>query len=233
MKKWMLTLSAVFLLWGASFAQAYFEIMPSVGYTFSDRVSDYNTFGKINGNLNFGGSMMFNVNRGIGFELMYNHMSTTSGAYNYGSEQTAISSGNMAIDNIMFGPVATFNVPGSPVRPFIGGLLGASIFTPGSYGVSNDTKFTIGAEIGTNVYINPWFGLRFKAQLLAPVDGSGQSFYVGANNNTTYAPYGGILQFSLSGGVVIGLGKIMPELRPRPRSPRPRRFYRYSPYPPY
>ncbi len=231
MKKWMLTLSAVLFLAGASFAQAYIELMPSAGYTFSDRVSDYNTYGKIDGNLNLGGSVMFNVNRRIGFELLYNHMSTTSGAYNYGPQEAPITKGNMAIDNIMFGPVQTFNVPGSPVRPFIGGLLGASIFTPGGYGYSNDTKFTVGAELGTNVDFNPWFGLRFKAQLLAPIDGSGQSFYVGNNNNTTYASYAGVLQFSLNAGIVIGLGKIMPEQRPRPRSPRPRYRPRY--YAPY
>ncbi len=224
----MLTFGAVFFLAAASFAQAYVELLPSVGYTFSDRVSDYNTYGKIDGNINFGGSVMFNVNRGVGFELMYNHMGTTSGAYYYGQQEAPISKGNLSIDNIMFGPVGSFNIPGSPVRPFIGGLLGASIYSPGGY-ASTDTKFTYGVELGTNVYINPWFGLRFKAQLLAPVDGSGESFYVGNNNNTTYAPYNGILQFSMNAGVVIGLGKIMPELRPRPRAPRPRYRY-YSPY---
>jgi hypothetical protein len=232
MKKWMLSLIVLTSISSAGFAQAYIEFMPNIGYTFDDRVNDYNTYGKINGSLNFGGSVMFNVNRRVGFELEYNHMGTTSGAYNYGPEQTAITSGNLRIDNILFGPVGTFNIPGSPVRPFVGGLLGASIFSPGSYGVSNDTKFTFGAEIGTNVYINPWFGLRFKAQLLAPVDGSGEGFYVGNNNNTTVAPYGGILQFSLNAGVVIGLGKLLPEMfERRPARPMYRRYY--APYPPY
>ena len=226
----MLTLSAVLLLAGASFAQAYVELMPSVGYTFATRSSDYNTYGKIDGNLNLGGSVMFNVNRRIGFELLYNHMNTASGAYNYGPQEAPITKGNMQIDQIMLGPVQTFNVPGSPVRPFIGGLLGASIFTPNAYGYSNDAKFTVGAEIGTNVYFNPWFGLRFKAQLLKPVDDGGAGFYVGNNNNSTYASYADVWQFSLNAGIVIGLGRIMPEQRPRPHAPRPRYHRYYAPY---
>jgi len=226
----MLTLCAIAVFATASFAQAYVEILPSVGYTFSDRVNDYNTYGKIDGSVNYGGSMMFNINRRVGFELMYNHMSTTSAAYYYGPQEAPLTKGNLSIDNIMFGPVGYFNVPGSPVRPFIGGLLGASIYSPGGYGYSNDTKFTVGAELGTNVYLNPWFGLRFKAQVLAPVDGSGQGFYVGNNNNNTVAQYSGVLQFSLNAGVVIGLGRIMPELRPRPHVQRPRYRRYYAPY---
>jgi hypothetical protein len=231
MKKWMLTVSAVFLLGTGSFAQAYFELMPSGGYTFSDKASDGDTYGKIDGNFNMGGSLMFNVNRRLGFEMMYNHLGTTSGEYYYGRQQSQISQGNLAIDNIMFGPVGTFDVPGSPVRPFIGGLLGASIFTPGVTGYSNDTRFTVGAEFGTNVYFNPWFGLRFKAQVLAPLDGSNQGFYVGDNSSGgTSSP--GVVQFSLNAGIVIGLGRIMPESRPRRQAgPRPRYRYRYySPY---
>jgi len=225
----MLTLSASLLLGSMSFAQAYFEIMPSGGYTFSDRVSDGNTYGKIDGNFNIGGSLMFNVNRRVGFEMMYNHLGTTSGEYYYG-QQNQISQGNLAMDNIMFGPVGTFDVPGSPVRPFIGGLMGATIFTPGVTGYSNDTRFTVGAEFGTNVYFNPWFGLRFKAQLLAPLDGSGQGFYVGDHSSGGTASTG-VLQFSLNAGLVIGLGRVMPESRhrPHPAPPRPRYRY-YSPY---
>ncbi|MBS1946252.1 MAG: hypothetical protein JST47_00655 [Bacteroidetes bacterium] len=229
MKKWMLTISAVLLFVAGSFAQAYFEMMPSAGYTFSNEVSDGNSYGKIDGNYNIGGSMMFNVNRRVGFEMMYNHLATTSGEYSYGQQQAQISHGSLSVDNIMFGPVGTFNVPGSPVRPFIGGLMGATIFTPGTTGYSNDTRFTVGAEFGTNVYFNPWIGLRFKAQVLAPLDGSGQGFYVGGNNAGGTSSTG-IVQFTLDAGLVIGLGKIMPESRPRAHVVPRYRYRSYSPY---
>ncbi len=101
MKKWMLTLSATAFLASASFAQAYIELLPSAGYTFASRSSDCNTYGKSDGNLNLGGSVMFNVNRRIGFELLYNHLNTTSGAYNYGPQEAPITKGNMQLDQIM------------------------------------------------------------------------------------------------------------------------------------
>jgi hypothetical protein len=229
MKKWMLTLSAMLVLATASFAQTYFELMPSAGYTFSDRQGFYNAYGKIDGNVNYGGSLMFNVNRSFGLELLYNHTGTTSGVYQYGSDQTPISKGNLAIDYFMFGPVQTFNIPGSPVRPFIGAMLGASVFSPGAYGNSNDTKFTYGLQLGTNVYVTPRFGFRFKAQLLAPISGSGEGYYVGSTTSPAFAD---VYQFSLNAGLVIGLGRVMPELRPRPRMQR-RPRYRYSYPPPY
>jgi len=228
MKKWMLTLSAALLTATGSFAQAYFELMPSAGYTFSNRINDGNTYGKIDGNFNFGGSLMFNVNRRLGFEMLYNHLGTNSGEYYY-DRQSPISKANLTTDNIMFGPVGTIDIPGSPVRPFFGGLMGATIFTPGATGYSNDTRFTVGAEFGANVYFNPWFGLRFKAQLLAPLDASGQGFYVG-DGYSGGTSSSGIVQFSLNAGLVIGLGRIMPEhiLRPHPV----KRVYRYQYYPP-
>lgn len=229
MKKWMLTSAFVVFVISASFAQTYFELMPSSGYAFSDRQSFYNAYGKIDGNVNYGGSLMFNVNRLFGLEFLYNHTSTTSGVYQYG-DAAPLSKANLAIDYFMFGPVQTFNIPGSPVRPFIGVMLGASVFTPGEFGYSTDTKFTYGLQFGTNVYVSPRFGFRFKAQLLAPVNGSGEGYYVGSNNNPAYAD---IYQFSLNAGLVIGLGRVLPELRPRPRLRRPAYRPVYPPYPYY
>ncbi len=227
MKRWMLTSAFALFIMSASFAQAYFELMPSTGYTFSDRQNFYNAYGKVDGNLNYGGSMMFNVNRLFGLELLYNHIGTGSGAYQYG-EATPLSKGNLAIDYFMFGPVQTFNIPRSPVRPFIGAMLGASVFTPGEFGYSSDTKFTYGLQLGTNVYVTPRFGFRFKAQLLAPVNGYGQGYYVGSNNSPAYAD---IYQFSMNAGLVIGLGRVLPELRPRLRRPAYRRYAYPPPYP--
>ena len=57
-------------------------------------------------------------------------------------------------------------------------------------------------QLGTNVYVTPRFGFRFKAQLSAPVSGSGGGYYVGSNNSPAYAD---IYQFSLNAGLVIGL----------------------------
>lgn len=233
MKKKMIILMAVIICSTEIFAQTYVEFVPTAGYTFNDRVGFNNSYGKIDGSPNFGGSFLFNVNRRIGFDLMYNHVSTTSGFYDYNNQGgvTKISNGNLNLDYIMLGPVQTFDIPNSPVRPFIGAMLGASIFTPGILENANDVKFTWGVQAGTNIYFTPWLGLRLKAQLLAPVDGSNGGFYAGNNSSgqavETYPA--NVLQFSLNAGLVIGLGKEMPLYRPRHYQRRPR----YAPaYPP-
>ena len=239
MKKRLILLILVLTTATLSFAQTYVEFVPSAGYTFTDRVGYNNTYGKIDGAANLGGSFIFNINRLFGFELMYNHISTTSGLYQYGGynqNPSEISSGNLSLDYIMLGPVQTFNIPNSVVRPFIGAMLGASVFTPGVYGNSNDVKFAWGVQLGTNIYITPHLGLRFKAQVLAPVDGTEGGFYAGTNSAgqviSTYP--GDIYQFSLHGGLVIGLGKVLPPLQPRRYINRgPRYRPRYPPYPYY
>ena len=237
MKKNWLTVGLVLLVLTTGFAQTSVELIPSAGYSFADRVGFYDSYGKIDGAANLGGSLLFNFNRLVGLELMYNHVGTTSGLYQYNGygPNTAVSQGNLSLDYIMMGPVQSFNIPGSPVRPFIGGMLGAAIFSPGVDGYSNDVKFTWGAQMGTNIYFTPRLGLRLKAQLLAPVGGPGDGFYAG--NDGTGAPvsaYSNVYQFSLNAGLVIGLGRELAPLHPRPalyRGPRYRR--RYPPYPYY
>ncbi len=232
MKKLVFILAIVLISATTSFAQTFVEFMPSAGYTFSDRVNFYNNYGKIDGALNLGGSVMFNVNRRFGIELMYDHMNTTSGLYQYDgyNQSSQISRGNLALDYIMLGPVQSFNIPGSPVRPFIGAMLGASVFTPGVYGYSNDVHFAWGAQLGTNIYFTPRFGLRLKAQLLAPVDASQGGFYVGSNaSGSPVSAYSDIYQFNLSAGLIIGLGRVLPPLQPvrYMRRPAYRRYYPY------
>src|SRR5271163_3416091 len=128
-------------------AQTTFDLIPSGGYTFSDRTSFGDSYSRINGAGNLGASLMFNVNRRFGVELMYDHMSTTSGLYEYGTGAT-ISQGNLSADYIMLGLVPYLGDPNAPVRPFFGALMGAGIFTPGVDGSPTDTKFTLGAELG-------------------------------------------------------------------------------------
>ena len=234
MKNWFVALAACVLSVGA-YAQTSVEFIPSAGYTFADRMDFRDTYGKIDGSLNLGGSFLFNFNRRFGLELMYSHMGTTSGIYQYGFNNGAqVSSGNLSFDYIMAGPVQSFNIPGSSVRPFIGAMLGAAVLSPGVDGYSNDVKFAWGLQLGTNIYFTPRIGLRLKAQLTAPADASQDGFYAGTDaSHAPYVAYADVYQFSLNAGLVIGLGRVLPPLRPMPyrrRAPGYRRYYRPYPY---
>ncbi len=230
-----LALAGLFATVSAS-AQTSFELIPTAGYTFGSRTNFYDSYGRIDGGLNFGGSMMFNINRNIGIELLYNHMDTRSGLYDYGSG-AKLAGSDLTLDYYMLGLIHSFEIPNSTVHPFIGALLGAAVFTPGSYNNPSDTKFAMGLQLGTNIYMTPRVGLRLKAQLLSPVDGGGGEFYVsnyGAGGGVS--GYSDIYQFGFNAGLIIGLGRVLPKQVPhRNYGPRPvRRYYRYPPpYYPY
>jgi hypothetical protein len=228
MRKIILILPVFLLLAARSFAQASVELIPTFGFTFADRSDFYGAYGRIGDNPSFGGSIKFNVNRSFGIEVLYSHMSTNNGLYNYGPDQTPIQQYNLNFDYIMAGPVESFTIPNSTVRPFIGALLGAAILTPGaSSGYSQDTRFAVGFQLGTNIYFSPRLGLQLKAQLLSPVDGGGGGVYFGSYNGAGVDTYSSLYQFSLSGGLIIGLGRVLPaEVYRQSRRPGPR-HYRY------
>jgi hypothetical protein len=215
-----------------SFAQTSIELIPTGGYTFPDQVNFYNTYGRINDALNWGGSLMFNVNRNFGIEMMYNRIDATAGIYSYGN-QLIQQQQNVGINYIMAGPVQSINFPESPVHLFFGGLLGAAVFSPNPTDNTSNTKFAWGVDMGTNIYVSPRIGVRLKAQLLSPVDGASGGFYFGSfGGGVGVSGYSSIYQFGFSAGLIIGVGRILPKPRPHPmRQPQQRYYYR-SPYPP-
>ena len=229
MRKILLTLPILLLAAFGSFAQTSVELIPSGGWTFPSNTDFYDSYGRISGAWNLGGSLKFNLNRDFGIELMYNHMNTQSGLYPYGGGEKYVG-GDLQIDYIMIGGVESFNIHNSTVRPFIGGFLGAAVMTPGAdpgYDNSSETKFAVGVQLGTNIYVSPRVGLQLKAQMLSPVDGAGTGFYFsnygsGAGINT----YSSIYQFSLNAGIIIGLGDVLSEPVHRViRRPHARRYY--------
>ena len=232
MRKIAIILPLVVLAALHSFAQTSVELIPTAGYTFASRTNFYDSYGRISDGLSLGGSIKFNLNRSFGIELLYSHMGTQSGLYDYGYPRTKIAGGDLSLDYIMAGAVQSFTIPNSTVRPFIGAFLGAAVLTPGvtTTDQTSDTRFAMGVQLGTNIYMSPRFGLQLKAQLLAPVDATGGSYYYnGYNSGGNVSTYSDIYQFSLSAGLIIGLGRVLPaQTYHRARSYRPRpRPYRY------
>lgn len=230
MRKIVLIMPLVLGLMVRSMAQTSVELLPNIGYTFADRNDFYSTYGRIGDGLSFGGSIKFNVNRSFGFEVLYSHLNTTSGLYYYNSDASAAPSYNMNFDYIMAGPIGSFTIPNTTVRPFIGALLGAAIMTPeANSGYQQDTRFAVGFQLGTNIYFSPRVGIQLKAQLLSPVEDAGGGIFVSNyGSGGGLDTYSSIYQFSLSGGLIIGLGRVLPSQQYRPaRRPHYRRYYYY------
>ncbi|HET6254230.1 MAG TPA: hypothetical protein VFE32_09155 [Puia sp.] len=230
MRKIAIVLSVVLVLVsaGRTLAQTSVELIPQVGYSFPARNDFYNTYGRIEGGLNLGGAINFNINRNVGIEVLYNHVSSSSGLYYYGYDGgNQITAGHLSQDFIMAGPVFSGNIPNSTVRPFLGLLLGADIMTP-SPGYQSNSYFAAGFQVGTNIYISPRVGIQLKAQFLSPVGAAGGAFYYNNYYGGGIDPNQSTYQFTLGGGLIIGLGRVLPQPHPRPvyRRPRPR-YYRY------
>jgi hypothetical protein len=226
MRKIALIVAAVLLSAVNSFAQTSVELIPQVGYSFPGRNDFYNDYGRVAGALNLGGAVNFNINRNLGFEVLYNHLSSSSGVYNYGYDGgSQLAGGHLMQDYIMGGFVFSGSIPNSTVRPFLGILLGADILTPGS-GYSSNTYFAGGFQVGTNIYISPRVGIQLKAQLLTPFASAGGAYYYSNYYGGGINPNQSIYSFTLGGGVIIGLGRILPEPSYRRPARRPR-YYRY------
>jgi hypothetical protein len=226
-------LSLIALIFSLSaLAQTSIELVPTGGYTFPDQTNFYNTYGRIQDGLNWGGSLLLNVNRGFGIELMYNRIDAPTGVYKYGS-QTPLQQQTIGYNYIMGGLVQNINFPQSPVHLFFGEELGAAVYSPGVANYGNNSSFAWGLEMGTNIYVNPHVGIRLKGQLLSAVDGGNALFNQSAGGS--YYSYYPTYQFAFSAGLIIGLGRILPEPRPRTyyrRPPPPPRYYYPSPYAP-
>jgi hypothetical protein len=217
-------------LMARTFAQTSVELIPQVGYTFPARNDFYSDYGRVAGALNLGGAVNFNVNRNFGFEVLYNHQSSSSGLYYYGYDGGGkFAGGDLNQDYIMGGFVFSGTIPYSTVRPFLGILLGADIITPkdgANYG--SNGHFAAGLQLGTNIYISPRVGIQLKAQFLSPVNSAGDAYYYNNTAGGGINPNQSIYSFTLGGGLIIGLGRVLPSQQYRPAGrpgPRYRRYY--------
>jgi hypothetical protein len=106
-------------------------------------------------------------------------------------------------------------------------MLGAAIMSPEAD--NSFTKFAAGFQLGTNIYVSPRIALQLKAQMLAPVDAAGGNlFFSNYGSGAGISTYSSMYQFSLGAGLVIGLGRILPEPgyhQAARRGPRYRRYY--------
>jgi hypothetical protein len=234
MKKGILLFGLVCCLIISGFAQSSIEFIPQGGYTFADKVDFANSFGKVDAGFNYGGSFQFNFNRHLGLELMYNRMQVPARLYDYGAipGDIPLYQTSAGINYIMAGPVSRFPLPESPVSLFMGADLGAAIFTPSPNSFSSNAAFAYGFQAGADIFVDPRVGIRLSARLLGTAPTS-SGYYFGDWGD----PYGyysinpGLVQFAFNMGIIIGLGKELPEYQKVARPPHPprhpRKYYYY------
>jgi hypothetical protein len=211
-----------------SMAQTSVEFVPFSGYTPSYQMSFFNEnqtdvtniTGRLDGGFNFGGSVLFNKTRRFGIEFLYNRLQTPAKLYN--SDAAAGTppyyQTSAGINYIMAGLVTNFPLhrspSNSPVNIFFGFDLGISLTTPSPNVLSSsNVNFAMGLQTGVNYYVSPRIGIRLTAR----VTGSPESFsnyYFGdwGGNRGWFAIFmPGIVLAGINVGIIIGLGKELPE----------------------
>ena len=114
----------------------------------------------------------------------------------------------------------------------MGADLGAAIFTPSPNSFASNAAFAYGFQAGADIFVDPRFGIRLSGRLLgtAPTS-SGYYFGDWGDPGGYYNLNHGLVQFAFNVGIIIGLGKELPEYQKTPRQPRghrpPRKYYYY------
>jgi hypothetical protein len=201
-------LSLVFMTWGHSQA---IEITPTYGYQLGGKLSYGSNYLKADDSGMFGITLGYEVRSDYMVEVSYINMSTELRIRDRLASPTESRLSDLNVDWFMLGGTRYFG--NDQVKPFFGGQLGLSIFSPKNVdndiapnGLDSITKFSFGFKGGVVVMLSEVVGINLQGNLLFPVQWGG--FYVGAgtggissgvNTGTT------IVMGGFSGGLVFRL----------------------------
>ena len=116
---------------------------------------------------------------------------------------------DVGINNIMIGGNRYFPTASKKVEPYVGAMLGMTIFSiknSDAGGNKNATKFGYGVKMGTNIYVTESVGIKLQAQLMSVAQAVGGGAYFGTGGaGVGVASYSSMLQVGLGGGLVFKL----------------------------
>lgn len=203
MKRFFFLSFCLLLLPAMIFAQQI-EITLNGGYFFPAKMKGSGGYVRFKGNAQYGGMLSIAINSAIDIDLIYTRIDTKTEVryYNWPYEEVPLS-----INYILCGFTKNFRV-NPVVSPFTGLNLGASLMSP-KRDYEDIWFFTLGLKAGVKIYAGDRIGFRLQGDLLVPIQGSGFSFMVGTGGaGGGVSLYGTMIQFGISGGLILRLGKI-------------------------
>ncbi len=217
MKKYLLPLCFMLLLITKTHAGEK-RINLYGGYVFDDKFNSYYDAyhyfnGKINGGLQFGAGLEFFIPDFNGFELLYIGQQTKAPTYYYPDGYTAEAKKDidLSFNYALAGFNRFFGKENGKWEGYGGFMLGAlfvSATDPDSNITRNDTKFSWGMRLGSNVWMSDNFGIKLQTMLLATTQTTGGYIYFGSGSyGTGSTTPSSMLQFSVSCGIVYRLAR--------------------------
>ncbi|MFZ9003879.1 MAG: hypothetical protein ACO3AE_07635 [Robiginitalea sp.] len=201
--------SLLFATWGHTQA---IEITPTYGYQFGGKLTYGSNYLKADESGMFGITLGFEARSDYMIEVSYLNMSTELRIRDRIASPSESRLSDLNVDWFMLGGTRYFG--DDRVRPFFGGQLGVSVFSPKNVdsdiapnGLDSITKFSFGFKGGVVVMFSERVGINLQGNLLFPVQWGG--FYIGGgtggissgvNTGTT------IVMGGFSGGLVFRLG---------------------------
>ena len=183
--------------------QTKIELSAQVGYSFGAIVNTYDGQIRLDPGVWYGGAIDFALRRDVLLELSYFYRTSTitqqsgdpwspGGSFDLGEQTTQY---------FQLGSLKTFRK--NNVAPFIGGNLGAGVFSSDVPGSSSSWFFTVSGLGGAKIYLNDHFGLRIQGRLLLPIFFGSVGFYCGGGGCGAGVGGSGTIEGELSGGVFV------------------------------
>ena len=188
------------------------EITPTYGYQLGGKLKYGSNYLKADDSGMFGITLGYEARTDYMIEVSYINMSTELRIRDRIASPSESRLSDLNVDWFMLGGTRYFG--DDKVKPFFGGQLGVSVFSPKNVdndiapnGLDSITKFSFGFKGGVVVMVSDRVGINLQGNLLFPVQWGG--FYIGGgtggissgiNTGTT------IVMGGFSGGLVFRLG---------------------------
>ena len=211
MKKKLRFISILAILCGlAGYSQV--EITPTYGYQFGGKLNYGPNYLKVDDSGMFGITVGYEARTNYMVEVTYINMSTELRIRDRIASPSESRLSDMNVDWFMLGGTRYFG--NDQVKPFFGGQLGVSVFSPSNVdrdiaprGLDSITKFSFGFKGGVVVMFSERVGINLQGNLLFPVEWGG--FYIGAGTGGVSSGINAgttIVMGGFSGGLVFRLG---------------------------
>ena len=175
-----------------------FELTPFAGYqsgeTFSDEITG--THLELESKQTTGLVLDVNLAPDTQLEFFYSRAEPS-----LSPEAGGASIADVKVEYLHAGAVYVFN--NGRVRPFFGGSVGATRFSPDAPGLDSDTNFSLGLAGGVKLFLTKNIGVRLEARVIATQVGSDSAAF--CNNGSCRIFYEGdfVWQYMANTGVVI------------------------------
>lgn len=181
------------------------SITPYSGYTFKSSTDIDGGRASISGGHTFGGILTLALPINLDIEIQYSRHSNEVTARSIFLTDPVEADG--VYNYLLAGINRTYTLPQTGLSFYGGTKFGVAFLTSPDDEFSTRTNFGVGLGVGSIFMMNEFAGIRLGVDARAPITGSGLNLWWGSGSGpqvgvSSWAP---IVQFALSGGIVIKL----------------------------